>query len=233
MYFKVIWSRIGHNVLRLEHIPALYIRKLKGDDRYGWLGKDQKLTKFRKGEVIHIKEYDPGQSIYGIPQYMGGINSVLLNESATLFRRKYYDNGAHMGYIFYSTDPTLDDDDLEQWQENIKDSKGVGNFRSLFLNIPNGDPDGVKIIPIGEIATKDEFEKIKNLSRNDILSMWRVQPALAGIMPENTGGFGDIEKISKVYHENEIVPLQKDVQQLNGFLGAGQKIGFDKPIYTD
>ncbi|WP_230413524.1 hypothetical protein [Zooshikella ganghwensis] len=111
-----------------------------------------------------------------------------------LFRRRYYDNGAHAGFIFYTSDASLSQEDKEMLQAQIKQSKGVGNFRSLFLHIPGGNEHSIKIIPVGDVATKDEFERIKNISRNDIISAWRMPPALAGIMPENTGGFGDIEK---------------------------------------
>jgi len=228
-YFKRIENRLGQ-LLRLQHLPALNMRRMTERDRYCMIqssGLDP--VKFAPGEVIQLREYDPNQQIYGVPQYLGGIHSVLLNEDATLFRRKYYNNGAHMGYIFYTADADLDPDDEKALKEQIRASKGVGNFRSLFLNIPGGKPDSVKIIPVGDIATKDEFERVKNLSRNDVLSMWRIQPALAGIMPENTGGFGDIEKISRVYFENEVVPMQDVFLALNQYLPAARQIQFNQP----
>lgn len=47
------------------------------------------------------------QQVYGSPDYVGGIQSALLNSDATVFRRRYFNNGAHMGFILYSTDPDL------------------------------------------------------------------------------------------------------------------------------
>ena len=43
----------------------------------------------------------------------------------------------------------------------------------------------------------------------------RIPPALAGLKPENAGGFGDIEKINKIYVENEIKPMAQPFQELN------------------
>ena len=54
--------------------------------------------KFAPGSVFHLLEPDINQELYGMPEYLSALNSAWLNESATLFRRKYYQNGAHAGY---------------------------------------------------------------------------------------------------------------------------------------
>lgn len=38
---------------------------------------------------------------------------------------------------------------------------------------------------------------------------------MMGIMPSNVGGFGDVEKASRVFVRNELMPLQKRLQELN------------------
>lgn len=38
-------------------------------------------------------------------------------------------------------------------------------------------------------------------------------------MPSNVGGFGDVEKASRVFVRNELIPLQKRLQELNDWLG--------------
>lgn len=230
-YFQVVQNSF-RQPWWLRHLPALNMRRMKAKDQFCMLRSGKDPLEFKPGEVVQLKEYDPVQQIYGMPQYMGGIQSVLLNEDATLFRRKYYQNGAHMGYIFYTADANLDEADEKALKEQIKNSKGVGNFRSLFLNIPGGKPDSVKIIPVGDIATKDEFERIKNLTRNDVLAMWRINGALAGIMPESNSGFGDLDKISRNNYENEVVPVQQVFLQLNKYLHPSRRIGFTMPEFA-
>lgn len=34
-------------------------------------------------------------------------------------------------------------------------------------------------------------------------------------MPNNVGGFGDVEKASRVFVRNELIPLQKRFEELN------------------
>lgn len=231
-YFKKYFNRLGQ-ITRMEHLPAVNMRRGQdkdGESRYCLLQRNGERVWFEPGEVLHVMEYDPLQQYYGLPQYMGGLQSALLSEDATLFRRRYYKNGSHMGYIFYTNDPDLDPETEKKLKRQIKDGKGVGNFRSLFINIPNGAEKAVQIIPVGDISQKDEFERIKRISADEVLVAHRMQPSLAGVKPDNTGGFGDIEKISKVYLQNEIGPkAMVFMEAINQHLPAGKRIRFDIP----
>jgi len=46
------------------------------------------------------------------------------------------------------------------------------------------------------VAAKNEFLKIKNESRDDMLATHRGPPQMMGIVPNNTGGFDYVEKES-------------------------------------
>lgn len=174
---------------------------------------------FRKDSVFQLMEPDITQEIYGLPQYLCGVNSILLNESATLFRRKYYDNGTFMGSVFYLTDPVQNQTDIDRIKETIESGKGRGNFKSMFLYAPNGNKEGLQIMPLAQMAAKDEFLNVKNTSRDDELSVHRVPPQLMGIIPNNTGGFGSVTDASEVFVRNELVPLQERMRELNDWLG--------------
>lgn len=47
----------------------------------------------------------------------------------------------------------------------------------------------------------------------------RVPPQLMGVVPNNTGGFGDVEKAALVFARNEIEPLQQRFLGINDALG--------------
>ena len=96
---------------------------------------------------------------------------------------KYADE---LNYVFLGPDETAD-----RMRQAMRDTKGLGNFRNLFMYAPNGKPDGIKILPLSEVATKDDFFNIKKASRDDMLSAHRVPPQMMGIIPDNSGGFGD------------------------------------------
>jgi DNA polymerase-3 subunit beta len=44
--------------------------------------------------MFHLQQPDVAQEIYGLPEWLSALQSALLNENATLFRRRYYLNGA-------------------------------------------------------------------------------------------------------------------------------------------
>lgn len=235
-YFQKFTDRFG-KVLRLAHLPSIAMRRGKEPGVYVKIqtmdiGFDTNLIEYDKDEVIHLMEPDLKQGIYGMPQYLGGIQAVLLSEDATLFRRKYYINGAHMGYILVTTDANLDEETAKMIEQKVKGSKGPGNFRSLYLNIPRStNKEPVQIIPVGDIGTKDEYEKIKGTTEAELLAMHRMRPELMGIIPKNAGGLADPEKTMRVYHELEVQPMQQIFLEINDVI-AGDKIKFSDPVWT-
>lgn len=157
-----------------------------------------------------------------MPEYLSALNSAWLNEAATLFRRKYYQNGAHAGYIMYVTDAAQSGTDVEALRDAMRSSKGLGNFKNLFFYAPHGKPDGIKIVPLSEVATKDDFFNIKKVSAADLLDAHRIPFQLMGGKPENVGSLGDIEKVAKVFVRNELIPLQDRMREVNAW--AGQEV---------
>lgn len=211
-------NMLGGN-LGLDHSLAKYVRRGEDLDTYFYVHGFKTEHEFKKGSVFHLMECDINQEIYGLPEYLATLQAAWLNESATLFRRKYFQNGSHAGFIMYITDPAHQQSDVDSIREALKQSKGPGNFRNLFMYAPNGKKDGIQIIPVGEVAAKDDFINIKNVSRDDVLAAHRIPPQLMGIVPGNTGGFGAILPAAQVFARNEIEPLQAKFRELNDWLG--------------
>jgi capsid portal protein len=65
-----------------------------------------------------------------MPEYLSALQSGLLNESATLFRRKYYINGSHAGYILHVSDENFTERDSEALREAMRRSKGPATATS-------------------------------------------------------------------------------------------------------
>lgn len=218
-YLEKRTNRLG-GILSLEPSLAKHTRRGIDLDTYWFVqyGITTQPYEFTPGSVFHLLEPDINQEIYGLPGYLSAIPSALLNESATLFRRKYYINGSHAGFIMYMTDAAQNQEDVNNIRQAMKSAKGPGNFRNLFMYSPNGKKDGIQIIPLSEVAAKDEFLNIKNVSRDDMMAAHRVPPQMMGIMPNNVGGFGDIEKASTVFVRNELLPLQKMFLGINDWL---------------
>lgn len=212
-------SNMLGSAISLQPALAKFMRRGLDLETYyqvsGW--KDE--HEFKRGSICHLREADINQEIYGLPEWLSALQSALLNESATLFRRKYYNNGSHAGFILYMTDAAQNEDFVKDLQSAMKNSKGPGNFRNMFMYAPGGKKDGIQLIPISEVAAKDDFGAIKNISRDDLLAALRIPPQLIGIVPQNAGGFGSIREAAQVWAVNELEPIQSRLAQVNEWLG--------------
>ena len=218
-YLEIRRNRWGQ-IIGLDNVLAKYVRIGVQRGSYWFVPMMGTEHEFTAGNVLHLMQPDIHQEIYGVPEYLSALNSAWLNESATLFRRKYYENGSHAGFILYISDPAQTEDDIDAMRTALRESRGVGNFRNRFYYSPNGKKDGIQLIPISEVAAKDDFFNIKNVTRDDVLAAHRVPPQLMGILPNNTGGFGDVEKAAAVFYTNEIKPLQIRMREINTMIGA-------------
>lgn len=228
-YLERKLSRSGR-LLQLDPVPAKFARRSSERlDKYFFVRGYMQEHEFQPGHVFHLFEPDPNQEIYGLPEYLSALQSAWLNESSTLFRRRYYLNGSHAGFILYMTDAAQSQTDIDALRDALRAAKGPGNFRNLFVYAPNGKKDGMQVIPVAEVAAKDEFFNMKNVTRDDMLAAHRVPPQLMGIIPNNTGGFGDVSKAAEVFARNEIQPLQMRMLELNDWLGD-EVISFDPYI---
>ncbi|XEI33378.1 phage portal protein [Aeromonas veronii] len=225
-YLRRVNNRLGQ-AMRYERMHAKYTRRGYDDlSRYWWIAEPAREVELARGEVLHVYEDDINQGVYGIPDYVAVLNSALLNESATLFRRKYYENGSHAGFILYMTDSLHNESDISNLRQAMRDSKGPGNFRNLFMYAPNGKKDGLQLIPVSEVAAKDDFFNIKSATRDDQLAAHRVPPTLLGVVPQNAGGFGDAIKAAQVLDANELDSLRRSLESLNQLAGE-EIIRFD------
>lgn len=219
-YLEWIPNSAGR-LARADHAPAVHMRPGIAAGVYWFVnGPIGACHEFDAGRVFHLMQPDVAQEIYGLPEWLAALQSGLLSENATLFRRRYYLNGAHAGFVFYLNEPLADTKTADQISEKLGKAKGVGNFKNLFVHIPKGKKDGVQIIPIADVTAKDEFSSVKNISRDDMLAGHRTPPQLIGVIPQNNGGFGKVGETRDAFYRMEIIPLIGRFLRANEFFGV-------------
>lgn len=123
-YLEKRTNRLG-GVLSLEPALAKFTRRGTDLDTY-WFAKyglNTQPYQFVVGSVFNLMEPDLNQEIYGLPDYLSAIPSTLLDESATLSRRKYYLNGSHAGFITYMIDAAQNQEDVVNIRKAMKSAK--------------------------------------------------------------------------------------------------------------
>jgi PBSX family phage portal protein len=217
-YLVIVRNRLG-GTMRLDYSPAKYTRRGVEPGAFFYVPGGLQEAEFDPGSVVQVLQPDINQEIYGVPEYLSALQSALLNEAATLFRRKYYLNGSHAGFIMYATGQFAEGD-TDKMREALRGSKGPGNFKNLFVHAPEGKEHGIKILPISEVGAKDEFLGIKGATQADVLAAHRVPPQLLGIVPAQGSAFGNPADATAMFLELEIQPLQAAFADLNVQLGV-------------
>jgi PBSX family phage portal protein len=217
-YLVIVRNRLG-GTMRLDYSPAKYTRRGVEPGAFFYVPGGLQEAEFDPGSVVQVLQPDINQEIYGVPEYLSALQSALLNEAATLFRRKYYLNGSHAGFIMYATGQFAEGD-TDKMREALRGSKGPGNFKNLFVHAPEGKEHGIKILPISEVGAKDEFLGIKGATQADVLAAHRVPPQLLGIVPAQGSAFGNPADATAMFLELEIQPLQAAFADLNLQLGV-------------
>lgn len=209
----------GLGEVSFKHLPALYMRRRKKPDCYSYK-TDYQTIDYPEGKVFHHFDYDVTQEIYGVPQWLSALNSVFLNEDATLFRRKYYLNGAHSGFLLYMNNPNLTVEQEEDIKQKLNSAKGLGNFKNMFVNGKGKDKEKPELIPVGQLDAKDEFNKIKSATTADVLAAHRIPLDLMSIAREGFTATSDLNKVDKIFYKNELMPVAEVlVSELNDFAG--------------
>ncbi len=188
--------------------------QINGCRRVEALGKP---PRFARGSVFHLLEPDIHQELYCLPEHLSAINGTWINKAAPLFRRRYYLNGSHAGFTLYMTDAAQRQEAVDSLREALRNAKGADIFRNLFIYAPAGKKDGIQLLPLAEVTAKDTLWNEKNVTRDDQLAAYRVPPPpqLVGLVPANSGNYGDMEKAAAVFTTNEVQPLQVRLTEVN------------------
>lgn len=156
-------------------------------------------------ELWQYSDYDRRQEIYGLPSYISALHSALLNQAATVFRVEFSENKGLVRFILHVT-ADLDEAVMDSIEEKFKSTRGF-SIEDMLIHDPEGEPDGIKLIPImGDIA-KDDFLNVSKVSKQSICVATRVPLQLLAETPENAGGFGNVMQAAQAFVEGEIAPL--------------------------
>lgn len=218
-YLQVIRNMLDQ-VIQIKHVPALYMRR-REDLGYTYKPRaydDVGRIDYKRDQIFHLAEYDIAQELYGLPQHVSGLTSIWLNDDATLFRRQYYRNGSHAGYILYTNEPKMPKAMEEEISNKLKAKEGMA-FKNIYINSRGKDNKAPELKPIGQVEAKDSFKDVKNQTMNEVLALHRVPIELMSIRREAITSL-DLNKVDWLFHKNELLPLIDTMQELNTFVDS-------------
>ena len=212
-FFRRITTRSGA-LEKLIYQPTINTRVAADVVNHGFLNPmTLQWTPFRHGEIIHHKQFETLQQIYGTPYWIGAMQSILLGEDVRIFPRLFFKNGGSTGDLIVTSG--LYPNEQKGVENTVSSIKGAGRFMRLIFQFARGKIDDmIKVIPYSTGSDKIDYSKLASLSSDDVLDAWMIRGELVSMTPNTPSGSGDIEKLKRLWHEGGIIPRQQALEDL-------------------
>ena len=191
----------------LYHIDATMVRVGKDMDSVyinpDWTYYDEEDKKVRKlpmfpnfkngRSVLMFKDYESGFQRYGIPDYIAAAESgsIEIDYLIQKYNRSKFENG-FMPSAIIEIEGSMGDDEAEELISLAQDKlTGEGNNGKILFLVKDGVGGGGSNVQILKDDKAGSFMEYQELTRNNIVTAHRWQPALSGIVSSgkmnNTG----------------------------------------------
>jgi len=158
---------------------AVFFRNFGDRETPNPLGGDS-----RPNEVIHIKNYSPTHTFYGVPDIIAAQTAIAGKEFAARFNLDYFENKAVPRHVIIlkgaKLGATAESALLQFFETGLKGQ----NHRSLYIPLPGDTPEekvDLKIEPVEAGIQDSSFNNYKKQNLNEILMTHRVPISKVGL----------------------------------------------------
>lgn len=235
---RTVAGEIGY----IGHIPATTMRVRRLRDGYLQIiagtiiyfrnfqanNPNPVTTDPRPNEIIHLKEYSPLNTFYGIPDVMAAMTSLRGDQMAAQYNIDYFENKAVPRYIITVKGAKLSHEAEDKLFRFFQTGLKGQSHRTLYIPLP-GDTDGNKIEfnmhPVENNVQEASFSQYRKQNRDDVLLAHQVPLSKLGAGDSSTAGAMSQDRtfrdqVSKPLQEyvakaiNKIVKEKTDVVKL-------------------
>ncbi len=167
---------------------------------------------YNRDEVLHLKYFNPLNDWWGISPLSAARQGLLADYYAVMYNRKFFKQGATPSGVFVA-DGVIDESGFRRLQKELELAySGVDRaHRPMLLE------SGLKWQSISLPQRDMEFIKQRKMSREEILSVFKVPPAEVGIF--EYANYANAQMQDKIFWTKCIIPrLRKLEEHLNTFL---------------
>jgi PBSX family phage portal protein len=169
----------------------------------------------RPNEIIHIKEYSPLNTFYGVPDVISAMPSIIGDAFASQYNIDYFQNKAVPRYIVTLKGAQLSAEAEDKLFRFLQTGLKSQNHRTLYIPLP-GDSDHNKVEfkmePIENGIQEGSFKEYRKHVRDDIL--------IAHQVPLSKLGGGDSSNIAaalaqdRTFKEQVARPAQRNLEKI-------------------
>jgi PBSX family phage portal protein len=213
----------------LGHIPATTVRVRRVHDGYvqiignkvvyfrnfGANNKNPISADPRPNEIIHVKEYSPLNTFYGVPDVISAMPSLLGDALASQYNIDYFSNKAVPRYIVTLKGAELSSEAEDKLFRFLQTGLKGQNHRTLYIPLP-GDSDGNKVEfkmePIENGIQDGSFKEYRKQNRDDILIAHQVP--LSKIGGSDSSAIAASIAQDRTFKEQVARPAQRNLEKI-------------------
>ena len=185
---------------RVKIIPDM--QKRIAGYKYGAAGKS---VTFITEEIIHTRYYNPESDFYGCPALSAGEMSINTDMRASKWNKAFFDNSARPDGIL-ETEQQLSDTLINRLKKQWR-LFHQGTSRAHDVAVLEG---GLKYKVVSLSQKEMDFIQSKQMSRDEILAVFGVPPAVLGIMEK--ANFSNMESQRRNFWEHTLLPKVEKIQ---------------------
>jgi PBSX family phage portal protein len=212
---------VGHipaTTMRVRRLHDGYIQIIAGTITYfrnfGGTNPNPVTDDPRPNEVIHLKEYSPLNTFYGVPDIIAAMTSLQGDQMAARYNIDYFENKAVPRYIITvkgaKLTPEAEDKLFRFFQTGLKGQ----SHRTLYIPLP-GDSEGSKIEfemhPVENGVQEASFNEYRLRNRDDILMAHQVPLSKLGGV--DAGSLAAAMVQDRTFRDQVAKPLQEYVEK--------------------
>jgi len=222
---RTVAGEIGY----IGHIPATTVRVRRLRDGYTQI-IGQKVVYFRNfaaknpnpigtdprpNEIIHLKEYSPLNTFYGIPDIIAAMPSLIGDQLASQYNIDYFENKAVPRYVVTLKGAKLSGDAEDKMFRFLQTGLKAQSHRTLYIPLP-GDTDTNKVEfkmePIENGIQDGSFKEYRKQNRDDILIAHQVPMSKLG--GADSGATAAALSQDRTFKEQVSRPAQKHLEKI-------------------
>jgi len=169
----------------------------------------------RPNEIIHIKEYSPLNTFYGVPDVLAAMPAVLGDALAAQYNIDFFQNKATPRYIVTLKGAQLTAESEDKLFRFLQSGLKGQNHRTLYIPLP-GDSEGNKVEfkmePVENGVQEASFSAYRKQNRDDIL--------VAHQVPLSKLGGSDASQLAaalsqdRTFKEQVARPAQRNLEKI-------------------
>ena len=241
--FLEVGRKVNGEIGYVGHIPATTVRVRRLKDgflqiignkivyfrNFGATNANPVTSDPRPNEIIHLKQYSPLNTFYGIPDILAALPSLIGDQLASQYNIDYFENKAVPRYVITVKGAKLSADAEDKMFRFLQTGLKAQSHRTLYIPLP-GDTENNKVEfkmePIENGIQEGSFKEYRKQNRDDILIAHQVpisklggsdSAAIAAALSQDRTFKEQVSRPAQRYLEkmvNKIVKEKTDVLEL-------------------